>query len=337
MAVARLNGRPVVVSGGDHGTVRVWELASGAPVGEPFNGHVGAVWSVAVGELDARPVVVSGGEDGTVRVWDLATGAPVGGPLTRTNGAAYSVAVGELASRPVVVSGGEDGTVRVWDLATGAPVGDPFTGHTGTVLSVAVARLNRRSVVISGGGDGTVRMSDLATGAPVGDPLTGHEGAVWSVTVAELDGRHVLLSGGKDGTVRVWDLAKRRALRHLLRPILLRHSAQVLAAVVAYRRRLVTVVTACSDKTIWTWDLATCQSLSRIAIHGQAEGSAIALRAQDQVLYANGGTLSLYAETPDEAPVLRIELDSEVLAVATHRTSVVAATRLGLVALDIPE
>ena len=74
VAVGELEGRAVIVSGGEDGTVRVWDLATGRPVGEPLRGHDGAVRSVAVGELEGRAVIVSGGEDGTVRVWDLAIG-----------------------------------------------------------------------------------------------------------------------------------------------------------------------------------------------------------------------------------------------------------------------
>ena len=115
IALGTLDGRPVVVSGSDDGTVRVWDLASGAPRGEPVRGHKGWVWSIALGTLDGRPVVVSGGRDGTVRVWDLASGAPRGEPLRGHDDWVSSVALGTLDGRPVVVSGGSDGTVRVWD------------------------------------------------------------------------------------------------------------------------------------------------------------------------------------------------------------------------------
>ena len=112
MAVGALpDGTPVIVSGGGdrHGTVRVWRLADGTPVGEPLPGHTGGVNAVAVGALpDGTPVIVSGGGDGTVRVWRLADGTPVGEPLHRPHGRVNAVAVGALPDgTPVIVSGGE--------------------------------------------------------------------------------------------------------------------------------------------------------------------------------------------------------------------------------------
>lgn len=77
VATAELDGRPVVVAGGD-GTVRVWDLATRAPIGQPLTGHTGAVNAIAIAQLDGRPVIVSGSTDGTVQVWNLATGAPIG-------------------------------------------------------------------------------------------------------------------------------------------------------------------------------------------------------------------------------------------------------------------
>ena len=47
--------------------------------------------------------------------------------------------------------------------------------------------------------------------------------------------------------------------------------------------------------------------------------------------------MSLYEATNAATPVLTIELDSEIQALAAYGTStVVAATRLGLVALEVP-
>ena len=158
------------VSGGDDGTVRVWDLATGQQQAA-LTGHDGVVESVAVTADGTR--AVSGGDDGTVRVWDLATGQQQAA-LTGHDGAVWSVAVTADGTR--AVSGGDDGTVRVWDLATGQQQAE-LTGHDGAVRSVAVTADGTRAV--SGGGDGTVRVWDLATGQQQAE-LTGHDGSVRS-------------------------------------------------------------------------------------------------------------------------------------------------------------
>jgi hypothetical protein len=97
----KLEGRPVVIVGGDDGTVRVWDPATKAPVGEPFTGHTSDVNAVAWGELDGRLVVVSGGADGRVRVWDPITGTPVGDPLAGHTRAVTAVACDSRHAEPL--------------------------------------------------------------------------------------------------------------------------------------------------------------------------------------------------------------------------------------------
>ena len=253
VTVAELDGRPVVISGSDDRTVRVWDSAIGTSVGDPFTGHDGWVRAVTVAELDGRPVVISGSDDRTVRVWDLATGTPVSGQFTGHNDWVRAVTVAELDGRPVVISGSDDRTVQVWDLATGTPLGEPFTGHGGPVLAVAVAEMGGRPVVISGSGDGTVRVWDLSTGAPVGDPFTGHDGAVNAVAVAELDGGPVVISGSGDGTVRVWDLSTGIPVGDPFTG----HDGAVNAVAVADLDGRRMVVSGSDDETVRVWDLAT--------------------------------------------------------------------------------
>ena len=219
------DGTPVIISGGsdgDEGTVRVWRLTDGTPVGEPLTGRGrfgGGVTAVAAAALpDGIPVIISGGTDGAVRVWRLADGTPVGEPL-RVHGdwEVYAVAAAALPDgTPVIISGGGDGdegTVRVWRLADGTPAGEPLRGGGGwggAVTAVAAAALpDGTPVIISGDGDGAVRVWRLADGTPVGEPWRVHGGgAVYAVAAAALpDGTPVIISGGSEGTVRVWRLA----------------------------------------------------------------------------------------------------------------------------------
>ena len=253
VAAAELDGRPVVVSGSDDETVRVWDLVTGTPAADPFTGHRGPVNAVAAAELDGRPVVISGSDDETVRVWDLATGTPVGDPFTGHRGPVNAVAAAELDGRPVVISGSDDETVRVWDLATGTPVGDPLTGHDGPVNAVAAAELDGRPVVISGGIDGSVRVWDPATGTPVSTPFTGHSGPVLALAAIELDGRPVVVSGGVDRTVRVWDLATGTPAADPFTG----HSGQVDAVAAAELDGRPVVISGGIDGSVRVWDLAT--------------------------------------------------------------------------------
>ena len=63
-------------------TVRLWDPATGAPVGDPLTGHTDAVTGCAFGtRSDGTLLLATTSYDETVRLWDPATGAPVGHPL----------------------------------------------------------------------------------------------------------------------------------------------------------------------------------------------------------------------------------------------------------------
>ncbi|MFJ4691504.1 hypothetical protein [Streptomyces sp. NPDC088766] len=205
VATEVVEGRPVAVVADGSETVRVWDLATGRPVGEPF-----ATGGVATAVMEGRSVAVTGSRDGTVRVWDLATGRTVGEFLTDHTGPIHVEATAVMEGRPVVVAEHDNKTVRVWDLATGRPIGEPITGHTYGVWAVATEVVEGRPVAVVADGSETVRVWDLATGRPVGEPLTGHTEPVRVVATGVVDGRPVAVTGSSDETVRVWDLATGR-------------------------------------------------------------------------------------------------------------------------------
>ncbi len=90
----------MIVSGGDGGAVRIWDLESGAAVGKPLRGRdVSVISALALGERAGRAVIVSGGEDGTMRVWDMESGVAVGEPLRGHLGAVHALAFGKQTGR----------------------------------------------------------------------------------------------------------------------------------------------------------------------------------------------------------------------------------------------
>ncbi|MGH3810141.1 MAG: hypothetical protein ACRDRU_26670, partial [Pseudonocardiaceae bacterium] len=149
-----LDGRPVAVTGSWDTTVRVWDLGTGSPIGDPLTGHTSGVGAVATAVLDGRPVAVTGSVDRTVRVWDLGTGSPLGDPLTGHTNGVGAVAATVLDGRPVAVTGSWDHTVRVWDLGTGnssrSPL--PLIAPATSICSVNVNALTEPQFIVCGQG-----------------------------------------------------------------------------------------------------------------------------------------------------------------------------------------
>ncbi|MBM5817458.1 MAG: hypothetical protein FJ083_13005, partial [Cyanobacteria bacterium K_Offshore_surface_m2_239] len=198
-----------IVSGSDDKTLRIWDSATGKPIGPPLQGHSNTVASVAFSP-DSR-YIVSGSLDSTLRLWDATTGKTIwesGEPNLFSSfmlqlgiaDAVYSVAFSPDGKH--IVSGSSNNILRLWDSATGKLIGEPLRGHTSWVLPVAFSPDGK--LIISGARDKTVRLWNAATGKQIGLALQGHADSVFSVAFSP-DGRRIV-SGSSDKTLRIWDI-----------------------------------------------------------------------------------------------------------------------------------
>jgi WD40 repeat protein len=179
-------------------TVRLWDVATGQPRGEPLTGHTDIVNAVAFSP-DGK-LLATASFDKTVRLWDVESGKQIGEPLTGHTKEVYGVAFSPDGT--LLASSSFDKTVRLWDVESGKQIGEPLKGHTGMVLGVDFSPDGK--LLASASTDRTVLLWDVESGKAHGEPLKGHDEWVNAVAFSP-DGR-LLASASDDKTVRLWDV-----------------------------------------------------------------------------------------------------------------------------------
>jgi WD40 repeat protein/energy-coupling factor transporter ATP-binding protein EcfA2 len=198
---------------GKDNSVRLWDAASGQPIGESLVGHRSNVNCVAFSP-DGK-FLASGDNKGVVILWDVATRRMIGQPLTGHQQPVYSLAFSPDKILASGSSGDGTGEIYLWNVATHERMGEPLKGHPSFVQSLAfspdgktLASANGRDASV--GVDASIILWDVAKRQPLGSPLKGHTDGI-SCLAFNPDGK-VLASGSADETVRLWDVAARKSL-----------------------------------------------------------------------------------------------------------------------------
>jgi hypothetical protein len=158
-----------IVSGGEDGTLRLWNAASGA-IEARLKGNDGGVRSAAFSA--SGRLLVSAGPDGTGQLWDVPTRA-LRAELRGHTGLVWAVAFSPDERR--IVSTGADGTVRLWDAASGAALSVFRPGVRGPLFvsyaSVDSARAKRLEGLLEQHGWDIVRPPGLVAGGRIPDQV----------------------------------------------------------------------------------------------------------------------------------------------------------------------
>ena len=241
------SSRGTLASGGQDGTVILWDAVTEQPIAT-LMGHTASARSVAFSPDGS--ILASGSHDGTVILWDVATQQPKD-TLTEHTAPVETVAFSPDGS--TLASGSQDGTVILWDVDAGQPK-DTIMGHANKVWSLAFSPDGTLAI---GRDDGTILLWDVANGQPK-DTLIGHTAFVESVAFTR-DGS-TLASGSADNTVILWEVATGRPIA-----ILPGHTAGVNS--VAFSPDGTMLASGSDDTMVRLWDVIMGQPIATLTGH----------------------------------------------------------------------
>jgi WD40 repeat protein len=198
------HGSKLVLTGSDDGNVRLWDAATGQPVGKPLS-HPGSIRGLTLSP-EGRLVLVGGLFPNPV-LWDIASGK-VEREFIGHREQTWALAI--RGDGKAVLTGGSDRTARLWDTASGKQLCPPLE-HPDWVWSVAF--IADGDMALTSCKDRAVRLWDLRTGAVVGKPIVLADDVTG---VFSYDGKS-FLTVCKDGSARLWDTTTREQVGSTLR------------------------------------------------------------------------------------------------------------------------
>jgi WD40 repeat protein len=292
-SVAFRDDDKALVSGGDDGAIRIWDVEKGAEL-QVVNGPIGnkrpsLIWQVVYSPNGK--LIASVNAEGVLQVWNPTLAPPqqklVLGVMSHPTGA-YQVAFSPDMTAIYTCGGGSDRAARQFG-GTG-PEGQNIAGsgarqkvfdvsgggHTEAVTALTLSPDGK--TLVTGSRDHSIRVWDVNT-AKVIRTLQGHTDEITSLTFSR-DGSQ-LASASKDQNIRIWNLSSTDEHRNFAG-----HDGYVWSAVFSNDGKL--IASAGADRTIIIRDATTGAILKKFPAHSLAV-TALAFNDNGSQLVSVGG------------------------------------------------
>ncbi len=278
----------LAVTASSDGTVKIWDLYSGALL-RTVREDVAVGVALILGDGGR---LLTAGVDGALRLRALSTGQLLRTVPLVPGGSASPIsalAVTPDGSRVVVAHG--PGALAIYDLQAGQRVQEVATSaRIGALRFTADGE-----EVLAGDDSGGLRRYDGAT-LELRRSIAGHAREVTALDTSA-DGRRVLSASG-DGRLKLWDVASGALLT-----VLSAHARPIRGVAVSHDAR--SAVSASEDGTVKLWDLEEQRAVATMTGHAGAVTCVAAARGHEGVVTGGAdGTVRLWDFDAGEAVVV---------------------------------
>lgn len=298
-----------VVTAGDDGTARIWELATGDVSVLRVNTKqiVGASFTAG----GKRVVTVDA--DGVARISDAATGTFIV-RIGKLGGAPLDVVVFSPDGRRVVTARA-DGAARISDAATGTLVAR--LGEPGDASLRAIAFTPDGTRVLTVDADGAARMSDAATGKLIARLRWLDNTGLYAMAFSP-DGKRIV-TAGTGGAVRIWDVPRANVVLDLPG-----HKGIVLGANFSPDGRR--IVTASDEGTARVWDSGVIERAILIGREDPPYAVSFSPDGRSVAIVGDGGTVRVWSGEGDAQWTPRASLGKRITGVSFSRDGKLVVT-----------
>jgi WD40 repeat protein len=204
--VAHLPGGQHIITCSDDGSLRLWDLESGAQIGDEWRDEGDEMGVTSMALCPNGKTLASGSNDGTVRLWEIETRKVIAKWEVHTEGA-WMVCWSPDGER--VASGFSDGTVWVWDVKhvkSGEPVKGLNPIKTRFEHVFAVSYSPEATMIATGGSfKHGIEIWDAKTGKLLSAIEDNEYQTAWCLTWTS--DQKKLIAGIVNGLIRIFDTA----------------------------------------------------------------------------------------------------------------------------------